>query len=137
MAWKNPSRNLTTRVDQIECGLRLMVPALVDRVRNAQAGLVERVAEDWVRYQGRKEAARPAIVEAVEAKMEEMVSVFLDANRLRRSVLAEIISATSVYQGALFLEGLAQFLVGLRDPQLLAQFESCQMPLNKSSRIAL
>ncbi|KAL4602546.1 hypothetical protein ACB092_10G060000 [Castanea dentata] len=137
MAWKNPSRNLTTRVDQIECGLRLMVPALVDRVRNAQAGLVERVAEDWVWYQGRKEAARPAIVEVVEAEMEEMVSVFLDANRMRRSVLAEIISATSVYQGALFLEGLAQFLVGLRDPQLLAQFESCQMPLNKPSRIAL
>lgn len=137
MAWKAPSKILMTRIDQIECGLRLMVPALVDRVRNAQAGFMKRVVEHWVWCEGNKEAARGLIGDAMAAEMEEMVSVFLDANRLRRSVLAEIISATNVYQAALFLVGLAQFLVGLRDPDLLGEFERCKMPLNKPSRPAL
>jgi|UniRef100_A0A2N9EQA5 hypothetical protein len=137
MPRRAPSKILMARVDQIECALRLMVPALVDRVRNAQAGLVQRVAENWVLCQGRKEVVRPVIGEAVAAEMEEMVSVFLDANRLRRSILAEIVSITSVYQAALYLEGLAQFFVGLREPELLAQFESCKIPLNIPSRIAL
>ncbi|GKV13192.1 hypothetical protein SLEP1_g24243 [Rubroshorea leprosula] len=61
--------------------------------------------------------------------MEEMVAVFLDANRLRRTVISEIIDATNVYQGALFLEALSQFLVGFRDPILLAEFERCNMPI--------
>ncbi|XP_041029027.1 protein INAPERTURATE POLLEN1 [Juglans microcarpa x Juglans regia] len=137
MAWRAPSKILMTRIDQVECGLRLMVPALANRVRKAQAGLVERMVEDWVWCQGRKETARTVIGEAVAVEMEEMVSLFLDANRLRRSVLAEIISATSVYQAALFLLGLAQFLIGLRDPALVSEFERCKTPLNKPSHPAL
>lgn len=123
MAWKAPSKIMMSRIDQIECGLRLMVPALVDRVRNAQAVFMKRVVQHWVWCKGKKEAARASIGNAVAAQMEEMVSVFLDANRLRRSVLSEIISATNVYQAALFLVGLSQFLVGLRDPDLLREFE--------------
>lgn len=115
-----------------------MVPALMARVRDAQAGFVERVARNWGPYDGgKKEAAKAVMAEAMEAEMEEMVSVFVDANRLRRSVLTEIIGASSVYQAALFLEGLAQFLVGFRNPELLAQFEQCKTPLNKQCRLAV
>lgn len=138
MAWKNPSKILMTQIEQIECGLRLMVPALATRARNAQVVLVESIAENWARCDGgKKEAVKAVVGEAMDAQMDEMVSVFVDANRLRRSVLTEIIGATNVYQAALFLEGLAQFLVGFRDPELLGEFERCKTPLNRQSRLAL
>lgn len=131
MAWKNPSEILMARIEQIECGLRLMVPALVARAREAQAGFVERVAEGWA--QRSREVEKGVVEKALTGQMDEMVGVLLDANRLRRSVLTEIIGATSVYQAALFLEGLAQFLVGFRDRDLLSQFQSCKTPLSKIS----
>ncbi|KAK9276023.1 hypothetical protein L1049_005554 [Liquidambar formosana] len=130
MAWKNPSKALMIRIDQIECGLRLMVPALVTRARNAQAEFIDRVAVDWTTCEGSKDGLKAPIGEAMMHEMDEIVSVFVDANRLRRSVLAEIIGALNVYQAALFLEGLAQFLVGFRDSDFLCQFERCKMPPN-------
>ncbi|KAF5952477.1 hypothetical protein HYC85_010421 [Camellia sinensis] len=72
-------------------------------------------------YQGRKEAARDEIMEVVVAQMEEMRGVFIDANRFRQSVLSDILSVTSV-----FLEGLAQFLVGFLDHELLGEFNRCK-----------
>ncbi|KAG8374753.1 hypothetical protein BUALT_Bualt10G0028600 [Buddleja alternifolia] len=120
VAWRSPSKALTTRVDQIECGLRLMVPALAARARQAQAKLVENVGTG-------KEGA---VGEAVVAEMEELVGVMVDANRLRRSVLADVLSVTSVYQSALFLEALAHFLVGFRDDKLLREFAKCQIRLS-------
>ncbi|GKV21376.1 hypothetical protein SLEP1_g31360 [Rubroshorea leprosula] len=84
-----------------------------------------KIAEDCVSCEGKKKE----IDEAVKEEMEEMVAVFLDANRLRRTVISEIINATNVYQGALFLEALSQFLVGFRDPILLTEFECCNMPI--------
>ncbi|XP_065857962.1 protein INAPERTURATE POLLEN1 [Euphorbia lathyris] len=113
MAWKDPPTRLIMKIEQIECGLRLMVPALIDRMKRAQEGFVARVAEEWVNCGGKKEKVE--IVEAITAEMEELVSVFLSANRLRRNIISEIIGALSLYQGALFLEALAQFLVGFRD----------------------
>ncbi|XP_009596809.1 protein INAPERTURATE POLLEN1 [Nicotiana tomentosiformis] len=129
MAWKSRSKKLTTRVDQIECGLRLMVPALVARARDAQAAFVEKVAGEWGRFEGKKEEMKGVVVEAAAAEMEELVGVFVDANRLRRSVLSDILSVTDVYQAAVFLEGLAQFLVGLRNRELVRQFEKCSLEL--------
>ncbi|KAL6979714.1 hypothetical protein U1Q18_021370 [Sarracenia purpurea var. burkii] len=129
-AWKSPSEDLMAQIEQIECGLRLMVPALAARARSAQARFVERVGSNWRRCGGRKKAVEGAIEEAAAAEVEEMTSVFVDANRLRRSVLADIVSATTVYQSALFLEGLSQFLVGFQDRELLGQFEECNMHLN-------
>ncbi|WRX17091.1 Transcription factor TGA like domain - like 2 [Theobroma cacao] len=126
MAWTNPSENLMLRIEQIECGLRLMVPPLVSRVKKVQAAFVGRVAEKWAAYEGKK----MALEEAVKVEMEEMLGVFVDANRLRRSVLIEIVNATDVYQGALFLEGLAQFLIGFKDRALLGEFERCKIPIN-------
>ncbi|GKV38081.1 hypothetical protein SLEP1_g46029 [Rubroshorea leprosula] len=64
--------------------------------------------------------------------MEEMMAVFLDASRFRRSVITEIVGATNVYQGALFFEALSQFLVlgsDFRDPILLGEFQRCNMPI--------
>lgn len=129
--WKSPSKTLTTRVDQIECGLRLVVPSLVARARNAQAQFVERLGFEWRKCEGRKEEMEEAIGEAMRTEMEELVNVFLDANRLRKSALADILNATNVYQAALFFEGLAQFLIGFHDQKLLREFEKCKTHINR------
>ncbi|WCJ25985.1 Protein INAPERTURATE POLLEN1 [Euphorbia peplus] len=115
MAWKAPPTRLIVKIEQIECGLRLMVPALSDRVKKAQAGFVARVGDDWVDCGGRKD--KVGVKEAVAAEMEDLVSAFLDCNRLRRNVISEIVGVLNLYQGALFLEALAQFLVGFRDSE--------------------
>ncbi|KAL3498672.1 hypothetical protein ACH5RR_041404 [Cinchona calisaya] len=130
MAWKSPSKDLTTRVDQIECGLRLMVPSLVARARNAQAGFVEHVGFEWRKCEGRRDQVEVGVGEAMMGEMEELVNVFLDANRLRKSVLADILNSTNVYEAALFFEGLAQFLVGFHDQKLLKEFEKCKIAIN-------
>ncbi|XP_071701226.1 protein INAPERTURATE POLLEN1 [Rutidosis leptorrhynchoides] len=119
-AWKIQSHKLTSRIDQIERGLRLMVPALMNRVRKAQFGFVEKVGSGEV----------TAATAAAELE-EEMVGIVMDANRLRKDVISEIVSVTSPYQAALFLEGLAQFLVGIRDGKLLQEFKNCKTPINK------
>lgn len=138
MAWKNPSKILMNRVEQIECGLRLMVPALVARARDAQMVFIESLAKNWVECDGgNKEAAKAVVAEPMEAQMDEVVSVFLDANRLRRSVISEIIGAANVYQAALFLEGLSQFLVGFKDSELLGEFQRCKTPLSRQTRLAI
>lgn len=124
--WRSPGKALTTRVDQIECGLRLMVPALAARAREAQAKLVTIVAPEW----GSKEGMKAAVEEAVEREMEELVGVVVDANRLRRSVLADVLSAATVYQAASFLEALAQFLVGFREETMVREFETCDKLIN-------
>ncbi|GAB2300882.1 hypothetical protein Dimus_034918 [Dionaea muscipula] len=127
MAWKNPSKTLMAGIQQIECGLRLIVPALVARARDAQAGIIDKVAVEWAAAKGGdvvKEAVGKTTLEAIE----ELTCVFLDANRLRRSVLSEIIAALDVHQGALFLEGLAEFVIGFKDSELLAEFERARMP---------
>lgn len=121
-AWRSPSKVLTMRVDQIECGLRLMAPALAARGREAQERLIAEVGGEW----GSREGVRAAL----EAEMEEMVGVVVDANRLRRSVLADVLSVANVYQAALFLEAVAGFMVGFRDEDLLREFEDCERPIN-------
>ncbi|XVF13328.1 hypothetical protein REPUB_Repub08aG0199300 [Reevesia pubescens] len=126
-AWINPSEDLMVRIERIECGLRPMVPELVCGVKKAQAAFVRRVAKKWDACdQGKKKA----IKEAMKVEMEEMLNVFVGANRLRRTVIIEIVNATDVYQGALFLEGLAQFLVRSKDPVLLGEFQRCKIPIS-------
>ncbi|TKY72918.1 hypothetical protein E2542_SST01664 [Spatholobus suberectus] len=130
LAWRNPSESLTARMDQIECGLRVIVPTLSDRLKHAEEAFVDRVVGDWFGCRDRKGAAKVAVGADVKAHMEELVSVFLYANRLRRSVLVDIMSTTTVYQAALFLEGLAQFLIGFRDHDLVNAVEHCKaLPL--------
>lgn len=106
-------------VEQVECGLRLMVPSIVARSRDAQAALVDQLAVGW-----RVMAENFEVDEALGDLVDKMTCVFLDANRLRRSVLADIMGALNVYQAAAFLEGLAQFYVGFWDPKLLAQLNN-------------
>ncbi|XP_010445206.1 PREDICTED: protein INAPERTURATE POLLEN1 [Camelina sativa] len=136
-AWKDPSDELVKRIDQIECTMRLMVPGLMDRMRKAQRGFVARVSENWVlSYQvGKKKklaatvaTASVAVDDAAKGEMEELVSIFVDANRLRKSVIMDIVGATSEHQAALFLEGLCQFLAGFKDQVLLQDFEILALP---------
>ncbi|XP_030524876.1 protein INAPERTURATE POLLEN1 [Rhodamnia argentea] len=129
-AWKNPSKYTISRIEQIECGVRLMVPALWDRAKAEQARLADRVADQWTRASGEKTKDMTAVLgKAAAATTQGLAGVFLDANRLRKSVLADIMSATNVYQAGLFLEALAQFLVGLRDPELLEKFQHCPVKM--------
>ncbi|XP_010539222.1 PREDICTED: protein INAPERTURATE POLLEN1 [Tarenaya hassleriana] len=143
MAWKDPSDELVTRIDQIECAMRLMVPVLVDRMRKAQGRFMGRVAENWVsssmsssssQEAGKKKKTGVAVVEeAAKEEMEEMASIFVDANRLRKSIIMDIVGASSDHQAALYLEGLSQFLVGFKDQSLLHEFELC--PLLISNKV--
>lgn len=136
-AWKDPSDELVKRIDQIECTMRLMVPGLLDRLRKAQRGFLARVTENWVSsYQSGKKkklmataaAASASVDEVAKDEMEELVSIFVDANRLRKSVIMDIVGATSEYQAALFLEGLCQFLAGFKDQVLIQDFELLSLP---------
>uniref|UniRef100_A0A2P2N063 DOG1 domain-containing protein n=1 Tax=Rhizophora mucronata TaxID=61149 RepID=A0A2P2N063_RHIMU len=106
-----------------------MVPSFMDRMKRTQAKFVGRVVEDWVNRGGNKEIID--VGEAMKVEMEELVGVFVDANRLRSSIISDIVGALDAYQGALFLEGLAQFLVGFQDPHLLRKFEKCKIQIRE------
>lgn len=110
-AWKNPSESLKPRVDEIERGLRLMVPALLDRMKAAQMHFIDCLATGWPENDGGEATA--VVGEAASAEMEEVARVFMDVNRLRHSTISEIIGATTVYEAALFLQALARFVIGL------------------------
>ncbi|KAH9801383.1 protein INAPERTURATE POLLEN1 [Citrus sinensis] len=92
MALRNVSKNLMSHIEQIECGLRLMVPALIGRIKKSDEGL------------------KGVIGEEMKEEMDDIVSVFVGANRLRKSVIAEIVG-TMFIQAALFLEALPNFLL--------------------------
>ncbi|XP_030469329.2 protein INAPERTURATE POLLEN1 [Syzygium oleosum] len=129
-AWKNPSIYTISQIEQIECGVRLMVPELGERAKAERARFVDRVAEQWMRASSEKKKETTASLgKAAAAAIQGLAGVFLDANRLRKSVLADIMSATTVYQAGLFLEALAQFLVGLRDRELLEKFQHCPVEI--------
>ncbi|CAN1748079.1 Protein INAPERTURATE POLLEN1 [Linum perenne] len=116
MAWKEPSDTLTVKIEQIERGLRLIVPSFSERMKKAQSEFMSKVGVA-------EEKSAAVVAEAMKAEMDEMVSVFVDANRVRRSVISEIVGALDLYQAALFLEGLGQFLVGFREPGLVRKFK--------------
>lgn len=105
------------------------MPALAARARDAQAKFVEKMAVEWGKCEGRKQEMKGVVGESSAAEMEELVGVFVDANRLRRSVLSDILNVTDVNQAAVFLEALAQFLVGFRNRELLSQFDKCSLEL--------
>ncbi|KAI3981376.1 hypothetical protein MKX01_001821 [Papaver californicum] len=128
LVWKYPPKNLISKVEEMECGLRLILPGIMYRYRILQSGFIDKVGYDWIHSTGKNEILK-AISGDVCAQMDELVSVFLDANRLRRSILMEIISATDVYQSALYLQGLAQFFLGFSDNELMKEFEQCKIPL--------
>ncbi|XP_047180441.1 protein INAPERTURATE POLLEN1-like [Vigna umbellata] len=104
-------------MDQIECRLRHIVATLSDRLKRAESAFMECIVGNWFWCWEEHNIAAAKEVGGADAKaqMEEVVSVVLWANRVRRSVLVDIMSATTVYQAMLFLEGLAQFLIGFRE----------------------
>ncbi|MCL7046143.1 hypothetical protein MKW94_017170 [Papaver nudicaule] len=129
LVWKYPSTNLMSKVEEMECSTRLILPGIMNRYRASQSGFIEKVGYDWIHSSGKSEILK-AVSGDVMAQMEELVSVFLDANRLRRSILTEIISATDVYQSALYLQALAEFFTGFSDHEFIKEFEQCKVPLS-------
>ncbi|KEH37658.1 putative transcription factor TGA like domain-containing protein [Medicago truncatula] len=124
MAWRNPSETLITRMEQIECGLKSIVPTLNDRLTRAEGCFIKNVVGDWFSCKDRGDNKGKVVLgNDVRVYIEEFVSVVLYANRLRRSVLVDIISAASVYQAALFLEALSMFLIGFKDHDLVHAVE--------------
>lgn len=123
--WKCPDVSLGHIVEQMECGLRLMVPSIAARSRDAQAALVEKLGVGW-----REKGENFEVGEVIHELVDDMTCVFMDANRLRRSVLADIMGALNVYQAAIFFHSLAQFYVGFWDNKLLAQFNNSKLTLD-------
>ncbi|KAJ0960233.1 hypothetical protein J5N97_001945 [Dioscorea zingiberensis] len=130
-AFSSPSTDLSARLDQIARGLRLMVPAISSRLHNAQAAFLESIAAEWAaKGKGDSPKGETVFDGGAKVRVEELTSIILDANRLRRSVLAEIVGALDVHQAALFLEALAQCVIGFRDPELLREFEQCKQSVS-------
>ena len=86
---------------------------------------------DWVAFEEQSdEGPKGVIGEAMKEEMDDMVSVFVDATRLRKGVIVEIVGSLSVHQAALFVEGLGQFLFALRDREILGKFNRCKIPIS-------
>uniref|UniRef100_J3LFI5 DOG1 domain-containing protein n=1 Tax=Oryza brachyantha TaxID=4533 RepID=J3LFI5_ORYBR len=89
----------------------IAVPAISDRLRRAQEAFI---------------SAEVSGAADVEAFLEELKGVALDANRLRRGVLSELVAAAGGYQAALFLEALSRFVLSMHDPEVLRRFDQCR-----------
>ncbi|KAG0452939.1 hypothetical protein HPP92_025603 [Vanilla planifolia] len=122
-AWKDPSRDLIAKVEQIERGLRLIVPTLVQRLRDVQKVYFEAAVDSWVAGHQRVEASSEVPEDVIKSHLRELECIFGDANRLRRSILGEILAAIDVYQAALFLESLSNFVIGYSDEDVLREYE--------------
>ncbi|CAN6461095.1 unnamed protein product [Victoria cruziana] len=132
-AWTHPSPQLFRHMEQIDRGLRLMIPAILSRMRDVQISFVGRIGSDWVTSissRGGEGTVQEMVTDIAAEKLEELTSIFIDANRQRRSVLAEIIGALDIYQSALYLEGLAKFIIGFRSPGLVHDIERSKLPVS-------
>lgn len=110
--------DLFTRIDRIEGVIGTMVPALFYRMRNVQMSIGTSLAKDWLIADAHGSNLRGVLGDGIEAQIGELREIFLDANRMRRNAVTEILSACDVHQAAHYLQGLAQFYVALADPHL-------------------
>jgi hypothetical protein len=67
----------------------------------------------------------------VKAFLEELKAVALEANRLRRGVLSELVATAGGYQAALFLEALSRFVLSMHVSEMLRRFDQCRPPPTK------
>ncbi|KAH9671002.1 protein INAPERTURATE POLLEN1 [Citrus sinensis] len=104
LLFRNLSKNLMSQIEQIEGGLRLMVRALVGRIKKGQSD----------------EGLKGVIVEAMKKEMDDTVSVFVYANRLSKCVIVEIVGALN----------LAQSLVGLSGQRVLGEFNRSKISIS-------
>ena len=107
----SPSPRLLAAADRVDRRIRAAVPAVSDRLRRAQEAFV---------------AAEVAGAADVEAFLEELKGVALEANRLRRGVLSELVTAAGGYQAALYLEALSRFVLSMHDHEVLRRFDQCR-----------
>uniref|UniRef100_K3ZG93 DOG1 domain-containing protein n=1 Tax=Setaria italica TaxID=4555 RepID=K3ZG93_SETIT len=61
----------------------------------------------------------------MEAFLEELKGVALEANRLRRGVLSKLVATAGGYQATLYLEALSRFVLSMHDPEVLRRFDQC------------
>ncbi|KAL5211710.1 hypothetical protein ABZP36_022557 [Zizania latifolia] len=109
----SPSPRLLAATDRVDRRIRAAVPAVSDRLRRAQEAFI------FAEVSGAAD---------VEAFLEELKGVALEANRLRRGVLSELVAAAGGYQAALFLEALSRFVLSMHDPEVLRRFDQCPRP---------
>ena len=107
----SPSPRLLAAADRVDRRIRATVPAVSDRLRWAQEVFV---------------AAEVTGAADVEAFLEELKGVALEANRLRRGVLSELVTAAGGYQAALYLEALSRFVLSMHDHEVLRRFDQCR-----------
>ncbi|CAH8275700.1 unnamed protein product [Arabidopsis lyrata] len=106
--------------DSIE--MKQSVLALHDRVGQAQLRLVNRVSARWVQSNygkdGRNEqtvldtSSSVAVDDAALEDMMKLVSIFVDANRLRMKVITGLVKLMNDSQAAQYLESLCKFFPG-------------------------
>ncbi|KAG8071731.1 hypothetical protein GUJ93_ZPchr0006g42763 [Zizania palustris] len=109
----SPSPRLLAATDRVDRRIRAAVPAVSDRLRRAQEAFI---------------SAEVSGAPDVEAFLEVLEGVALEANRLRRGVLSELVAAAGGYQAALFLEALSRFVLSMHDPEVLRRFDQCPRP---------
>jgi hypothetical protein len=109
----SPSPRLLSAADRVDRRIRASVPAVSDRLRRAQEAFVS------AEVAGRAD---------MEEFLEELKAVALEANRLRRGVLSELVAAAGGYQAALFLQALSRFVLCMHDPEVLRRFDQCRAP---------
>ncbi|KAI4338486.1 hypothetical protein MLD38_023540 [Melastoma candidum] len=126
-AWKRPSGVLISRIGEMERWVRRMVPDLTSRVRVSQHRFAEKLGKRLDMYE--EDGNGLGVREAAEEEMKEMVTAFLEGNRLRRSVMEEIMRATDAYQAASYFQALGQFIVGLRDKKVVEKSEQYMLVL--------
>ncbi|KAF2946212.1 hypothetical protein DAI22_02g276200 [Oryza sativa Japonica Group] len=107
----SPSPRLLAATDRVDRRIRAAVPSISDRLRRVQEAFI---------------SAEVSGSADVEAFLEELKDVALDANRLRRGVLSELVAAAGGYQAALFLEALSRFVLSMHDPEVLRRFDQCR-----------
>lgn len=107
----SPSPRLLAAADRVDRRIRAAVPAVSDHLRRAQEAFI---------------SAEVAGAADVEAFLEGVKGVALEANRLRRGVLSELVAAAGGYQAALFLEALSRFVLSMHDSEVLRRFDQCR-----------
>ncbi|XP_037447686.1 protein INAPERTURATE POLLEN 1 homolog [Triticum dicoccoides] len=107
----SPSPRLLASADRVDRRIRTAVPVLSDRLRHAQEVFT---------------SAEVAGGADLEAFLEELKAVALEANRLRRGVLSDLVAAAGGHQAALFLEALSRFVLSMHDPEVLRRFDHCR-----------
>ncbi|KAF3561956.1 hypothetical protein DY000_02011539 [Brassica cretica] len=111
LAWREPSHELLQKIEKIERRVSMLSDDMVARFKHVQRSILTQVQEDTINEGGAK---RKKKLEDEELKKEIQI-IFKYAKMLRISVLLSIMEAINDHQRVLFLQGLCQMLLALKD----------------------